>query len=86
MSNARVPKGVKTRTTQRFPSFNAAPARQLNVHFHILCADCAFCKNANGIAFIRAPPLKQAVVEHVFADMLGCIERQCKMTMKSGAF
>ena len=52
-------------------------AARLNVHFHILCGDGAFCKTANGIAFIRAPPLKQAVVEHVFADMLTRIERQC---------
>ena len=52
-------------------------ADRLNVHFHVLCSDGAFCKAANGQQFITAPPLRQAVVEQVLADILKRIERQC---------
>ena len=52
-------------------------ADRLNVHFHVLCSDGAFCKAANGQQFLPGPPLRQAVIEQVLADILKRIEGQC---------
>ena len=41
-------------------------AGRLDVHWHILYADGAFCETENGVEFLQAPPLKQEVVQQVF--------------------
>ena len=42
----------------------------------MLCADGAWVATAGGLEFLSAPPLKQEVVEAVFADVLRRIDRQ----------
>jgi hypothetical protein len=51
-------------------------AARLNLHWHVLCADGAWVETHGGVAFQPAPPLKQSVVEQVFANVLRRIDRQ----------
>ena len=49
---------------------------RLNVHWHILCTDGAWVETEKGVQFLQAPPLKQPVLEAVFADILKRVDRQ----------
>ena len=49
---------------------------RLDVHWHILYADGAWCETEKGLEFLQGPPLKQEVVQQVFEDVLKRIDRQ----------